>query len=86
VVYPNDQTIREKIAEYTPNQYWVKGVAAAEALGNAKAANVVLLGAMSAMMGMDPEPWLDVISSRVPAKYLDLNQQAFYKGREAVEN
>lgn len=86
VVYPDDETIRAAIAEYTPNQYWVKGVAAAEALGNVKAANVVLLGAMSAMMGMDPQPWLDVISSRVPAKYLSLNQQAFQKGREEVNS
>lgn len=86
VGYPDDETIKERIAAYTPHQVWVKGVQIAEGLGNVKAANVVLLGAMSAMMGMDSEPWLDVIGSRVPARYLALNQQAFEKGREEVKN
>ncbi len=84
--YPGDELIREKIAGYTAHQYWVKGVQIAEGLGNVKTANVVLLGAMSAILGMEVEPWLEVIGSRVPAKYLALNRQAFEKGREKVNN
>lgn len=83
-VYPDTEEIKSKISEYSANQYWVDGVEIAKALGNVKAANVVLLGAMSAMMGMEPEVWLEVIESRVPAKFLELNKAAFQKGREAV--
>ncbi len=81
-VYPGDAVIKETIAAKTPHQFWVNGVKIAEELGNSKAANVVLLGAMSAMMGLEAGPWLEVIGSRVPAKYLALNQAAFQKGRE----
>lgn len=82
-VYPSDETIKQKISEFTDHQIWVNGVKIAEDLGNGKAANVVLLGTMCAMLGMEPDPWLEIIGSRVPAKYLKLNQQAFQKGREA---
>jgi Pyruvate/2-oxoacid:ferredoxin oxidoreductase gamma subunit len=30
------------------------------------------------------ETWLEVIEARVPAKYVELNRQAFLRGREAI--
>ena len=63
----------------------------AAALGNVKAANVILLGALSALIEraglapeLKPEDWLGVIVERVPAKYVALNRNAFQAGREAV--
>ena len=57
-------------------------------LGNAKAANVVLLGALSALIeqeglapALTPDAWLTVITERVPAKYVELNRKAFEAGR-----
>lgn len=83
-VYPGDESIRETINSYTHRNYWIKGVEIAEALGNVKVSNVVILGALSALMGMDPEKWLSVVASRVPIKYLDLNRTAFQQGRDAI--
>ena len=70
--YPDDETIQAQLARVTPHVHWIPGVAIAEELGNAKAANVVLLGAFSVLLGHDPELWLEVIRQRVPAKYLAL--------------
>jgi Pyruvate/2-oxoacid:ferredoxin oxidoreductase gamma subunit len=61
-------------------------------LGNLKVANVVLLGALSALLerggqagaGLTPEVWLKVITERVPPKHVELNRKAFQAGREAV--
>jgi len=68
----------------------VDGAAIAESLGNARAANVVLLGALSALMEREglvdahPATWLAIISERVPAKYVQVNRQAFEAGRRSV--
>ncbi len=80
--YPDDEAIQAALAQKTSHVYWVPGVTLAEALGNVKAANVVLLGALSAWLGHSPEVWLEVIRQRVPAKYLALNEQAFLQGRK----
>ncbi|OQX65072.1 MAG: hypothetical protein B5M51_01805 [Anaerolinea sp. 4484_236] len=82
--YPGNEEIKAAFEPVTDNVHWVKGVAIAEELGNAKAANVVLLGALSKILEMDTETWLDVIVARVPPKFVELNRKAFQVGREAV--
>ena len=89
--YPDDDRLRTKIAEVTERAVYVDGEQIAAALGNVKAANVVLLGALSTLIersGLAPEltaeAWLGVIVERVPAKYVVLNRNAFQAGREAV--
>jgi indolepyruvate ferredoxin oxidoreductase, beta subunit len=90
--YPDDGTIHEKFAVVTPNVVYVDGEAIAAGLGNIRAANVVLLGALSALMEreglaggeLSAETWLEVITSRVPPRYVELNRQAFDTGRKTV--
>jgi indolepyruvate ferredoxin oxidoreductase beta subunit len=90
--YPDDLTLHQRIAEVTNEVIYVDGEATAQGLGNAKAANIVLLGALSALMErqgfsgseLTAETWLKVIIARVPPKYVELNRQAFNAGREAV--
>ena len=90
--YPSDETLHQKISEVTHEVIYVDGEAIALTLGNVKAANVVLLGALSALMDreglmggeLSADTWLKVIIARVPPKYAGLNRQAFQAGREAV--
>jgi indolepyruvate ferredoxin oxidoreductase beta subunit len=90
--YPNDATLHQKIAEVTPQAFYVDGEAVAQELGNFRAANVVLLGALSALMEqqsltdseLSADTWLNVIIQRVPAKYKELNREAFTAGRQIV--
>ena len=82
--YPSVEEVRAVFEPITDKVYCVEGVALAEELGNAKAANVVLLGALSRILEMDAEPWLKVIEVRVPSKFVELNRKAFQAGREAV--
>jgi indolepyruvate ferredoxin oxidoreductase beta subunit len=84
--YPQDALIREAVERYTDRSYWIKGVEIAEKLGNTKAANVVILGALSAALEMDPQAWLEVIEKRVPQKHIEVNRKAFHAGREAVKS
>ncbi len=56
----------------------------AVSLGNARCMNVVLFGAMTAVLGMDDIDWETVIRETVPAKTVDLNLRAYRAGREAL--
>ena len=90
--YPDDDTMRSKFALVTKNVIYLDGEAAASELGNSKAANVVLLGALSALMEREgftgvelpADIWLSVITARVPPKFVELNRQAFNAGRKTV--
>lgn len=59
--------------------------AIAEEAGNAKAANVVLLGALSAALDFADEAWEDAIASHVPPKTEDTNIAAFRAGKAFIE-
>lgn len=83
--YPDVKQVRGTFEPLTDKVFCVKGVEIAEELGNAKAANVVLLGALSKLLEHDAEPWLKVIEARVPPKFVELNRKAFQAGRDAVE-
>ena len=52
----------------------------ARSAGTPKAANVVLLGALSPALGFEGDVWQRVIEERVPEKYLDVNRRAFELG------
>jgi indolepyruvate ferredoxin oxidoreductase beta subunit len=52
-------------------------------LGNSKVLNSVVLGYAAGHIGFDKEKWLDVISSTVPQKTVDINKKAFIRGYEA---
>ena len=75
--YPDDEHIRSVLAQVTGDVRWVDGMTIAEELGNVRAANVVLLGALSSLLDMPESIWLEVIEKRVPARYVELNQRAF---------
>jgi indolepyruvate ferredoxin oxidoreductase beta subunit len=80
--YPDNQRVRRVLSEVTDDIQFVPGVRLAEELGNARASNVVMLGALSKSLDIDLDIWLEVIAERVPKKHVELNQQAFLRGRK----
>jgi len=57
--------------------------ALAREAGNARAVNVVLLGAASLVLPFSPDAWERGMAAAVPAKILDVNRRAFALGRDA---
>ena len=82
--YPEDELIRASLSNVTKNVHWIDGMGIAEELGNSRIANVVLLGALSCLLEMQSEPWLEVMESRVPPKFIDINREAFAAGRMSI--
>ena len=78
--YPEDDQIQASITNMGATSFWVEGMRLAEEVGNVKTANVVILGALTAVLHLPVEVILEVVRGRVPAKFLELNQRAFQVG------
>ncbi len=78
--YPED--IPARLGEYA-RALSVPGYELASAMGLPRAANVVLLGAMSRhVSGFSEEQWQAAVRDCVPAKHLEANLEAFRRGRQ----
>ena len=82
--YPDDGEIRRFLSEVTDHVHFVSSLALAETVGNIRAHNVVVLGALSSLIAeVAPQVWLDVIAAAVPERFVEVNRRAFQVGREA---
>lgn len=77
--YPQD--VPERLKAVFPRLVYLKAADQAAALGNARMANVVLLGAMSRELDLPVESWREAVAATVPEKHRDANVQAFDAGR-----
>jgi indolepyruvate ferredoxin oxidoreductase, beta subunit len=80
-VYPDDAAVQTALRATTDNVYRVPGLPMAQDLGNPKVLNVVLLGALSGLLPIEPEIWERVLRERVPPRFEELNLAAFQRGR-----
>jgi indolepyruvate ferredoxin oxidoreductase beta subunit len=83
--YPTEDEVRAVYQDLAGRFHLIPGSAIAEELGNVRAGNVVLLGALSTLLDVPVDTWLEVIEGRVPPKYVELNRLAFLRGREAMD-
>ena len=60
-------------------------VQAAEALGDRRCVNIVLLGALATRLDLREEAWDSALRERLPEKILDLNLRAFETGRRLAD-
>lgn len=74
------ETIQSKIKNF----YLVKGTEIALQLGDVRAANVVLLGAISKFFEVNEDLWLKTILNYLPPKVHELNRKAFSAGRDQI--
>ena len=56
--------------------------AMARELGDGRMANIVLTGALSTLLPISHEVWLDTLQSRIPEKHRQANLRAFAAGRQ----
>ena len=90
LAYPGDEQVRAAVAKATARAVYVDAAGVAAGLGNARVANVIMLGALSKLMEMQSltdgrlslDTWLKAVAKHVPARYVELNQKAFLAGRE----
>jgi indolepyruvate ferredoxin oxidoreductase beta subunit len=84
VGYPEIETIKKALADAAQTVYYIDATEKAKELGNVKAVNILLLGALSSLFEISPQLWEEVITKYVPDRFLDLNLRAFQAGRELI--
>ncbi len=76
---PDD--VREKVAE----AFAIDATEMAGRAGNERAANTLLLGALSTTLDFPAEQWRNVISQMVPPKTIEVNLAVFDQGRHWID-
>ena len=79
---PYPEVTKEDLQKIFPKLIYVHAVALAEELGNVKAVNTILLGALSNELDFPEQNWETAIRSCVKPKFIDVNLKAFQMGRE----
>lgn len=80
---PPAKDVDKRLAAY-PGLLLIDANPLAVRAGNLRAANVVLVGALSNLVPFDESHWQSALRERIPAKLLDVNLRAFALGREAL--
>lgn len=80
--YPPLAYLSGELDRITPHVHWVPALDVAQDLGHRKVVNVVMLGALSTLLPVPTAVWLTTIKSLVPRRHLEVNQQAFARGRQ----
>ena len=80
--YPPEETIFGRLADASSRLIHYDATEAAYALGNAKTMNVMLLGTLAALLGIDAGIWERAVRKHVPSKHVDVNIKAFQMGRD----
>jgi len=73
--------LADKIKETFPDTRVVDGQGLALTAGDVRAANTVLLGAVSKRLAIAEQVWQQALEKMVPKKALDINLKAFAMGR-----
>ena len=81
--YPADPI--EQASKYANRVIPIDGLKIAHSLGNVKAVNTILLGAISLELPIAEETWEKVIRRRVPKGTEELNLSAFREGAKIVK-
>jgi indolepyruvate ferredoxin oxidoreductase beta subunit len=80
--YPKDA-----VAFLDKRGFGVEAISATEiavGLGNHRAANTVMLGALSQQLEIPEDIWDKTLEDRIPVRLLELNKRAFEEGRQLV--
>jgi indolepyruvate ferredoxin oxidoreductase beta subunit len=75
----------QEVAAHVGEAYAMDATRIAESLGNARAANSALLGALSTALAFPAEEWERIIAQFVPPKTAGVNLDAFRRGRAWIE-
>lgn len=83
--YPRDDEVQAALASRAERVFWVDGERIALELGNRKVVNVVMVGYLAHFLSLPDAAWEAAIERHVPARFRDLNREAFARGRRAAE-
>ncbi|MCX7944242.1 MAG: indolepyruvate oxidoreductase subunit beta [Deltaproteobacteria bacterium] len=82
IPYPDNPI--ELLYKFTSKVYEIDALKIALEIKSPNVVNVVLLGAISKLLPFSDDEWFRAIQKKVKAKFVEVNKQAFSKGKEAI--
>jgi len=76
--------LSERLKSEYPGALYIDALTVAKTLGNTRAMNMVVAGAISRLMPFELSVWEQAMKERIPAKLLDMNIKAFEAGRQLI--
>ncbi|MFA7173343.1 MAG: indolepyruvate oxidoreductase subunit beta [Kiritimatiellia bacterium] len=73
--------LQERLEAEFPDAIFLDAISIATEIGNQRCMNMVLAGAISNLTPFSTELWQETMKNRIPAKMLELNLEAFRRGR-----
>jgi indolepyruvate ferredoxin oxidoreductase beta subunit len=83
-VYPDREKILVLLKQAAENVLVIPGLQTALDLKEARVLNIVMMGALAGVLKGGEKIWDEAIQRRVPKKFLDLNREAYRRGRALV--
>lgn len=80
---PYPDVDEQVLSQFFPKLLYLQALKLATALGNVKAANIILLGAISTYLDLPESAWETAIRRSVKEKFVAVNIAAFQKGQAA---
>lgn len=84
VRYPSEEEILAVLERASGKVHRMNATARAQEVGNVKVLNVLLLGALSALLPVGQEIWEAAVARHVPERLREVNLKALQAGRELV--
>lgn len=81
--YP--ENILEELGKKGLSVFPVDAFEIAKSIGETRAVNMILVGALSVFLPVEEEAFFEVITERVPGKFRKVNSEAFIKGRDTIK-
>ena len=85
VRYPEQERIAAELGRAASRVHHLDATAKAQEVGNVKVLNVLLLGALSALLPVQAGLWEAAVASHVPERLRELNLKAFRAGRSLLQ-
>lgn len=81
--YPDD--ITEEFGKRGLSVFPVDAFGIAQSIGEIRAVNMVLVGALSVFLPVEEEVFFEVIAARIPEKLRKVNSEGFLKGKDTIK-
>lgn len=80
--YP--EGVEENLKNITKNLYIIPALKFAEEIGEPRSANILILGFLSKFIPFEEKIWEEVIKKNMPQNLVEVNLEAFKKGRNLI--
>ena len=80
IAYPSWEEVRGILAQYTGETYLIPATTIGLEVGNPRALNMVMLGALSASLELGEEAWIESIRGKLPSQFVESSLEAFSRG------